>query len=657
MGDKMSTLKFEKFKIKGAKLGTASCLPDIKNDDYIRAKLTVLPEVSPEESKHIGKGMIPTLLPYQIQSGYDRSRELLEFDAAILENEYLKATFVTELGGRLWSLYDKKEKRELLYANDVFQPGNLALRNAWFSGGVEWNVGIKGHNPLTCSPLFAEEIKDTDGNSMLRMYEFERIRGIAYSITAKLEKDVLLIRPTIENTKEESVYMYWWSNIAVDETPNTRVIVPCTTSFRCAYEEGNYFLGNTDIPISDGIDVTYATNFNRSRDFFYKISENEKKWITAVDKDGYGLIQLSTPELVGRKLFAWGEGTGGKHWNGWLSDSGKKYIEIQAGLMKTQLEHFVMDGKTTISWTEGYGAFKGEPAILHGNDFVAAINEVKNGIFDKQSIVENATFEAHTKGELKYMGSGWGAIENMVSETPASNIVDFPSESINEECQEWAKLYETGILDVPDKKLPVKSYVKGDVWIEKLSVAEDSWYKYNHLGVALYTKGDVKGAFKSFAKSVELCPNAWAYRNLAQIEKNENNNIEKAVMYMEKAVAEKNDYQPLWVNYAESLFAAELYKKWVEEYEEKTSQELKDNGRLKMLYAYALVKVDRHKEALKIMTDNFLLPDIKEGEFSVSHIWLEIHKKMLAEQGIEKFNDTEIYAKYPLPYELDFRMH
>ena len=382
----MNTLRFEKFKIKGANFGEMSCLPDIKNDDYIRATLTVLPEVTSEESKHMGKGMIPTLLPYRIQSGYDRERKLLEFDAATLENEYLRATFVTELGGRLWSLYDKKAGRELLYANDVFQPGNLALRNAWFSGGVEWNVGIKGHNPLTCSPLFAEELQDTDGNPMLRMYEFERIRGIAYSIEAKLEKDVLLIRPTIENTAEESVYMYWWSNIAVDETPDTRVIVPCTKTFKCAYEEGNYFLGNTDIPVSDGIDITYATNLNRSRDFFYKIPENEKKWITAVDKEGYGLIQMSTNELVGRKLFAWGEGAGGKHWNNWLSDCGKKYIEIQAGLMKTQLEHFLMEGKTAISWTEGYGAFKGEGKILHGDNFIDAINEVKNGILDKQKI-------------------------------------------------------------------------------------------------------------------------------------------------------------------------------------------------------------------------------------------------------------------------------
>ena len=654
----MNTIKFEKFRIKGANMGEESCLPDIKNDDYIRASLTLLPEITEEEKKHMGKGMIPTLLPYKIQNGYDRERCDLEFDSVVLENEYLKATFVTSLGGRLWSLYDKKSKRELLYANDVFQPGNLALRNAWFSGGVEWNVGIKGHNMWTCSPMFAKELKDKNGNPMLLMYEYERIRGIAYSITAKLEDDVLLIRPEIENTADEPVYMYWWSNIAVDETPHTRVISPCEESFLCAYEEGGYFLGNASIPKHNGTDVTYTTNLKRSRDFFYKIPENEKKWITAVDENGFGLIQMSTPELTGRKVFAWGEGEGGKHWNNWLSDCGKKYIEIQAGLLKTQLEHFLMDGKSSIKWTEGYSAFQGDAEILHGEDWKSAVDEVKNKITEKQTIVENADFEPGGKGELKYLGSGWGAVENMTRAIPVSRHLDFHADSICGETEEWVKLFEKGILDVPDENLPIKSYVKGKCWIDKLNNAEDSWYKFNHLGVTLFaTNGDINGAYEAFLKSVEQKPNAWAYRNLAQIEKNEYKNFEKAILYMEKAVEQKSDYQPLWVNYAEALFALGEYGKWISVYEEKLSEKLKSNGRLKMFYALALSETDRYMEALKILTDNFIMPDIKEGEFSISRIWLQIHRKILEENGITNVSDQEIYSKYPLPYELDFRMH
>ncbi len=656
--DKSSAISFEKFKIKGSNLGVTSCLPDIKNDDYIRASLSISPELTDEEKKYIGKGMIHTLLPYQVQNQYDRARTDLEFDAVILENEYLKATFVTSLGGRLWSLYDKKAERELLYANDVFQPGNLALRNAWFSGGVEWNVGIKGHNMWTCSPVFAEELKDKHGNPMLRMYEYERIRGIVYSITVKLEKNVLLVHPEIENTSDDEVYMYWWSNIAVDETPGTRVISPCKQSFRCAYEEGSYFLGNADIPVNDGIDVTYTTNLERSRDFFYKIPENEKKWITAVDETGYGLIHMSTPELTGRKVFAWGEGEGGKHWNEWLSDCGKKYIEIQAGILKTQLEHFPMKAKSTISWTEGYGAFRGNCEILHGKDWNGVIDEVKSHIKEQQTIVENAEFEAEGAGILKYTGSGWGAIENMTRKVPVSNHVCFPESSINEECKEWVKLYKTGEIDVPDKNLPVKSYVRGETWIDKLNKANDSWYKFNQLGVTLFaTRGDIDGAYKAFAKSVELDPNAWSYRNLAQIEKNEYGNLQKAVEYMEKAIAMINDYQPLWVNYAESLIAVKAYEKWIEVYENDIPDTLKANGRLKMMYALALSETDKYEKALDILTDNFIMSDIKEGEFSISHIWLQIHRKKLASDGISEIEDNEIYKRYPLPYELDFRMH
>ena len=100
----------------------------------------------------------------------------------MLENEHLKATFLPELGGRLYSLVAKPGERELLFRNPLFQPANLAIRNAWFAGGIEWNVGQFGHTFTTCAPLFAAEIVGPAGEPGLRLYEFERCKRLFWQV-------------------------------------------------------------------------------------------------------------------------------------------------------------------------------------------------------------------------------------------------------------------------------------------------------------------------------------------------------------------------------------------------------------------------------------------------------------------------------------------
>lgn len=237
-----------------------------------------------------------------------------------------------------------------------------------------------------------------------------------------------------------------------------------------------------------------------------------------------------------------------------------------------------------------------------------------------------------------------------------SNIVSFPKESITNVENEWVELYSNGVLPVPNPKDRIKSYVTGEIWRDKLEAAEDSWYKFYQLGVTLYALGESKEAYEKFIKSNELCPNAWSLRNMAQLEKNEFGEIDKAIEHMAMAVELVDDYQPLWVNYAEALVAREDYEKWVESYE-KLPKVLQDNGRLKMLYALSLTNTDRYKEVFDVLTEDFVMPDIKEGEFSISHIWLESYRKLMVENGEKDVSDEAVFAKYPLPYKLDFRMH
>jgi hypothetical protein len=98
-----------------------------------------------EKNYSFGRETGRKILPYTMQDRYDRVLENIEFPIIVMENQFLKAEFIPALGGRLWSLYDKKRKRNILYKNPVFRPANLAIREAWFSGGIEWNIGRFGH--------------------------------------------------------------------------------------------------------------------------------------------------------------------------------------------------------------------------------------------------------------------------------------------------------------------------------------------------------------------------------------------------------------------------------------------------------------------------------------------------------------------------------
>lgn len=105
------------------------------------------------EGLFIDYGYRETSYPYTQQNAYLEETEQ-EITVAVLENESLYAEFLPTLGGRLWKLFDKKKRKDVLYTNDVIRFRNLSIRNAWFSGGVEWNCGIIGHSPFTCSQMY-----------------------------------------------------------------------------------------------------------------------------------------------------------------------------------------------------------------------------------------------------------------------------------------------------------------------------------------------------------------------------------------------------------------------------------------------------------------------------------------------------------------------
>ena len=645
------------YKMPCADLGKNNPNPDFKNIDYIHAGYRVTENVTAEETEYFGKGMISTILPYMIQDNYDRERKVKEVKSIVLENNYIKAVFLPEFGGRLWSLWDKKLSRELLYVNSAFQPANLAIRNAWFSGGVEWNFAIKGHNPLTCDPLFSDICKTEDGREVLRMYEYERIRDVVICIEAYLpdDSDVLYIRNTIENTSKDDTYLYWWSNIAVPETEHTRVISPCDESFLCHYFDNAYTLDKIGYPLYDGKDLSYPKNSAVCQDYFFKIPSESKKWVAAVEDDGKGLIQFSTSELIGRKMFVWGQGNGGRHWSEFLSNPGEKYVEIQAGLLSTQLEHKPMKDGDVISWVEGYCAANCGDVNTDTAPWHDAIIEIERQIGSKVNLndIDNALKNMFPNDfvstEHITSGSGWGYIERKFRKEhnmpKLSNIVDFPENSVGACEKQWLDLMNNKAFDEFDISDEPKSYMVSPKWGELIKTGaktSNSWYAYLQLGVYYYAQGMTNDSLAALEKSVEIKKNCWALRNIAMIYKNDFKDYQAAAEYMLKAFEMNPTERGIVINLAQTLSAAHRYGEWLD-ISDKLIPPLKNDGRVLYYNSEALLKTGKPKAALEILCDDFVMADIKEGEASVSNLWFEI-------QAALGTNDD-------IPYNLDFRMH
>ncbi len=668
----MSELRIENWTMPAADLGPENPLPPLCAVRELHIVEDV-PGVPAEMLRNMAYGHLPNILPYTMQDGYTRDRHPRSFRAAVIENEFLRATFMLELGGRLWSLVHKPSGRELLEVNPVFQPANLALRNAWFSGGVEWNVGTIGHCPFTCEPLFAARVEGPDGTPILRMYEWERMRQAPFQIDAYLPdgSPVLFVRVRIVNPHDREIPMYWWSNMAVPETPDTRVVVPADSVYRFDYASG---LNVLPVPEIKGTDATYATNHNRSIDFFYHVPDGRRLWITALDGAGKGLVQVSTERLKGRKLFVWGMGAGGRHWQAFLSEPGRAYIEIQAGLARTQMEYLPMPADAEWSWLETYGLMEADPAAVHGADWSQARQSVEDAL---ERLLPRAALDAEFKRgaewadrppvELLQRGSGWGALERLRRAASGehsfcSEGLAFDDESLGEEQAVWLGLLRDGAMDVPEPDATPRGFMVQAEWRELLESAVDAgrgsnWLARLHLGVMRHYAGDRDGARRAWERSLEQASTPWAMRNLAVLAWEEEW-LDDAADLCVAAHRLRPSLLPLAVECGQILIAAERPHEWLELVAQ-FPESLCTRGRIRLLEAQASLAVGDLETVERIFAARPVVDDMCEGEVSLSQLWFDFHEQRLSAAENTPVDDAlraRVRREFPVPEEFDFRM-
>lgn len=576
---------------------------------------------------YINYGFRETAYPYTQQNAYTQEKEQDVF-VAVLENDYLYAEFLPTLGGRLWKLYDKTRKKDILYTNDVIRFRNLSIRNAWFSGGVEWNCGLIGHTPFTCSPMYCAAVKGGNGEEVLRFYEFERVRRIYYQIDFWLEKNRLMTAVRIENPNDDVVPMYWWSNMATPEFRGGRVVVPACCAYNNSDARG---IKKSPIPFNNRTDVSYPEKIPDTIDYFYDIDLREQKFIANVDAGGYGLLQWSSHRLKGRKLFSWGHRKGSKHWQKLLTDKAGDYVEIQAGLGKTQYECLPMPPKTSWSFIECYTlADIGCEAVTGSYDGLVAAVKKQIEAYGNSDVLESR-LPAVTqdislqKGKIISRGSGLGSFYSAVSGWKPEHL-EFIGD---EESSYWTGLAQGKIPDTDSISYPYGDEMK-QVLLSRRNL--NDWRVPYQLSLLAYDSRAFETAKKQCESSMILennLQNRFLYAFiLYQMEE------DTYLYFVRKCIACAPDSYSICERLLRLLIEDERYSELIEIFSS-LHEKLQKNQRLRMYLSFAYLKSGDAGMAEKILTHEggLNLVDFREGDKMLDVLYRGIRRELYHERG------------------------
>lgn len=486
-------------------------------------------------------------LPYLTQDLWTCDRKNEDINVWTLEDENIKVTVTPQYAGKVWGIYDKKREKDWLFANRAHQPANIGALKSWAAGGAEWNwsPGIIGHSAFSETQVFLSRL-DTERGPMLRVHEFDRYNGTVWQVDMLLVNGSFVAHPRITNPTDKDLRGYWWTCVAVDAKPSTRIYAPAThvaeTSrdpmrdapwprFAEAIENAS-FTGYKDSWMTDN---SYLGN-HQIGDMFLRIPDTVyTPYIAHNQEEDNGFVLVHGHPLNGTKFYTWGQSGPGRFMQDFLAGGGKRqgdYTELQVGPAPTQMQNFPVPNNSIREWTEWFKGFNGNEAVLRGEDYNAALGEIDSWISsDKGMTKENtkdldAFFAAHATlppNEILVTGQPWGYLEEMllgrqlapglIFTLPANDTLGY------KEALPWLELLRDGKFSESTlSKIPL-SYQTTDRWLNVIQKSSDThgltWLHALHLGIASTERGNLDEPKKYFQKSLDMKPNPVAARCLA----------------------------------------------------------------------------------------------------------------------------------------------
>ena len=316
------------------------------------------------------------LYPYFRFDGFTSKAKDKQWKVVQLENDYLRVEIMPQIGGKVWSAYDKINRQYFIYANNAVKFRDVAMRGPWTSGGIEFNYGVIGHTPNTSTPVDYLIKTGENGSASCVIVSFEMLTRTRWSVEIKLEKDKAYFTTAsfwYNATAEEKPY-YHWSNAAVSAKKDLELIYPGNAGIG---HLGDKIQWPYDSVNNKQISSWKENNYEGSKSFH--IVGSGKPYFGAYWKNNdYGMMHFTKrDEKLGRKMFSWALSDQGDIWEELLTDKDGQYVEMQSGRLFNQNSipssltpfkqtTFIPYGADT--WVEYWYPFKGTGGVSDAND-------------------------------------------------------------------------------------------------------------------------------------------------------------------------------------------------------------------------------------------------------------------------------------------------
>jgi tetratricopeptide (TPR) repeat protein len=295
------------------------------------------------------------IYPYTMLDDLTNTRAPETYRAIYLENQYLKVTILPQLGGHVYSVYDKIDHREVLYCNHVIKYGLVGPRGAWISGGMEFSFPY-AHTMDTVSPVESVLRHNPDGSATATVGAVDWVSGMHWEIaltlrpkTARLQEVVTLFN----STPQEHLYLFW-TNTAVKATDDLQYIYPMRETLG-----DDPFAIVQRWPVWNGIDQSWYRNVAPAMAIFGRDVHRNFFGVYYHQSD-YGVVHVADyRQDPGKKIWSWGTAPSGKIWDKILSDEDGPYNEIQSGRFYTQGYREFMEPHRVEQWTEYWYPVRG----------------------------------------------------------------------------------------------------------------------------------------------------------------------------------------------------------------------------------------------------------------------------------------------------------